>query len=935
MCYLYFIKITPQFAITDDLGIQEVYHNLLSNTDSFGILTTKRLPSQLAAFPLFLTIGQVNVEILKLPIELVVNEKHDMDQLINFHRMIFRDILDIKKNFFTHDNSNIRNSYIIVPTIANLSINWSIVRSYQKLLLPEELSSKAKCKIQFDSSEYLHTVINPSYRQNLKHNYLVTHILGSQTPLSPFPEIQYSNYRDYYEKRYNLLIMNEEQFLVQVTGITTSLNLLNPGMKEDDRVRKLAKRTQQIVFVPELCHNFMFPGALWLKALLLPSILHRLHYLLLAESIRRDMSVILGIEIECSEYMPLEVVEAQSNENEKDAKFAKGAKEMRMETDDTVSNSVTSSHPGVYQSDVDFDRNVNEIVPKILHDYAKFCADFDSALPKGGNSNKKEGAREEQEIISFAEEDKVIPRVSLRSKYQIAILKLDKEGENVTLQQRDILQALTTRASGDIFDQERFEVLGDSFLKFSVSLFVYKNHSDLHEGHLTALKGQIVSNRNLFYCADKFNLGGLIKIDQFQPKVYWLPPLFGLPMNLKTYMSDNNISATALHNLKLTADQIEDERQLDDAQLLKFILESPQCDNDQDETVKTSANSMLNYVNQQLCGDKTIADTVEALLGVCVKTVGVTKSFNFLSYFNILPDNADNHLPDLMSVQIPCVSFRPDVGAQDIDNLLINYQILEETLGYKFKDRTYLLQAVTHPSYQRNRITDCYQKLEFLGDSVLDFLITLYIYERCGTMDPGKLTDLRAALVNNTTLACITVKYKFYSHLLYDSAALSEKILNFVHYQRRMNHKITDQVYLLIDETDKCDIDDKENNALAEWIDVPKALGDMLESLIGAIFLDSRNNLKVVWKVIYNLMAAEITEFMKNVPIQIVRQLYEFPGAFPKFSEPIVRDLFVIVPLSFTFKNEIVTVKGIGENKHNAKKDAAKIALRKLHGRDN
>lgn len=44
---------------------------------------------------------------------------------------------------------------------------------------------------------------------------------------------------------------------------------------------------------------------------------------------------------------------------------------------------------------------------------------------------------------------------------------------------------------------------------------------------------------------------------------------------------------------------------------------------------------------------------------------------------------------------------------------------LERRLDYKFRDRSFLLQAVTHASYSANRVTDCYQRLEFLGDAVL------------------------------------------------------------------------------------------------------------------------------------------------------------------------------------------------------------------------
>lgn len=47
---------------------------------------------------------------------------------------------------------------------------------------------------------------------------------------------------------------------------------------------------------------------------------------------------------------------------------------------------------------------------------------------------------------------------------------------------------------------------------------------------------------------------------------------------------------------------------------------------------------------------------------------------------------------------------------------------LERRLDYKFRDRSFLLQAITHSSYSVNRVTDCYQRLEFLGDAVLGTL---------------------------------------------------------------------------------------------------------------------------------------------------------------------------------------------------------------------
>jgi endoribonuclease Dicer len=55
----------------------------------------------------------------------------------------------------------------------------------------------------------------------------------------------------------------------------------------------------------------------------------------------------------------------------------------------------------------------------------------------------------------------------------------------------------------------------------------------------------------------------------------------------------------------------------------------------------------------------------------------------------------------------------------ELSRLLDGYHVFEERIGYKFRDRSYLLQSLTHASYSPNRLTDCYQRLEFLGDAVL------------------------------------------------------------------------------------------------------------------------------------------------------------------------------------------------------------------------
>lgn len=341
---------------------------------------------------------------------------------------------------------------------------------------------------------------------------------------------------------------------------------------------------------------------------------------------------------------------------------------------------------------------------------------------------------------------------------------------------------------------------------------------------------------------------------------------------------------------------------------------------------------MLQFIGQQSVADKTCADCIEAILGCCVEAIGVERSFKALELFGIIPQRPDFVITEMLSLKLTSPRIRTNIRDIDVDAFLINYRELEKSIGYKFNDRAYLLQALTHPSFPTNRITGCYQQLEFLGDAVLDFLITSYIYEQCPHMDPGTLTDLRSALVNNVTLACLCVRYNLHKHILSQNAALSETISLFQAFQEKNKHEVTEHVQLLRDEQDAQSACKhyKLADRIAEYIDVPKTLGDVFEALIGGIFLDSGNNLKITWEVIYGLMHKELNKFMLNVPIQVVRKLYEYPNANPQFDDPYAEDDVVIVSLTFTCNGEIRSVYGCGTNKENAKRAAAKLALLKL-----
>ncbi len=81
---------------------------------------------------------------------------------------------------------------------------------------------------------------------------------------------------------------------------------------------------------------------------------------------------------------------------------------------------------------------------------------------------------------------------------------------------------------------------------------------------------------------------------------------------------------------------------------------------------------------------------------------------------------------------------------------------LESLIGYEFKDKSLLKQALTHSSYANeqkiNRSGD-YERLEFLGDAVLEVISSEFLFHKYPDLPEGKLTKLRASMVCEPSLA--------------------------------------------------------------------------------------------------------------------------------------------------------------------------------------
>lgn len=111
------------------------------------------------------------------------------------------------------------------------------------------------------------------------------------------------------------------------------------------------------------------------------------------------------------------------------------------------------------------------------------------------------------------------------------------------------------------------------------------------------------------------------------------------------------------------------------------------------------------------------------------------------------------------------------------EQLATDFGPLEERLGYVFKDKSLLISALTHRSYLNEHADFPYEhneRLEFLGDAVLEVVVTEHLYRNFANPE-GELTNWRAALVNAKTLAGIATQLAFEDYLLMSKGEAKDK----------------------------------------------------------------------------------------------------------------------------------------------------------------
>ncbi|XP_010261807.1 PREDICTED: endoribonuclease Dicer homolog 3a isoform X2 [Nelumbo nucifera] len=430
-----------------------------------------------------------------------------------------------------------------------------------------------------------------------------------------------------------------------------------------------------------------------------------------------------------------------------------------------------------------------------------------------------------------------------------------------------ILEALTTLRCCEKFSLERLELLGDSVLKYAVSCNLFLKYPKEHEGQLSARRSRAVCNSTLHKLGTNKKVQGYIRDSAFDPCRWAAPGQHSL----------RNVPCLC----GLDTHEVPLER--------KF----------QTEETSVAVGRVCDRGHRWMCS-KTISDCVEALIGAYFIGGGLTAALSLMKWLG-MDVEFDPILIDDVIRNSSLWSSMPKVN---------ELETLETKLCYSFSAKGLLLEAVTHPSVEEPGVGYCYQRLEFLGDSVLDLLITCHLYQSHKDVDPGELTDLRSANVNNENFAQVAVRHNLQQHLQHGSGLLLTQITEYVK-----------------------SASGPSNETMSLRAKVPKVLGDLVESIAGAILMDTKLNTDEVWRIFKPLLSPIITpDRLELPPLRELNETCDSLGYFIK-EKCTNKGELVHAELWLQMEDILLIGEGCERSKKAAKGQAASYLLKELKER--
>lgn len=233
----------------------------------------------------------------------------------------------------------------------------------------------------------------------------------------------------------------------------------------------------------------------------------------------------------------------------------------------------------------------------------------------------------------------------------------------------------------------------------------------------------------------------------------------------------------------------------------------------------------------QKISEKTIADVLEALVGASVISEGPSGGCKLARKFlgEEFEDNWAKYC-EIWNYHITFASRQPQIGS----SMLSSISAIESSIGYVFNNKVYAAQSLVHSSF--SGAFECYQRLEFLGDSVVGFLACKFLYSLKPEMDPGQMTVAKSMLVCNQFLGVIALNLSLPKHMRHMNENLAQAVTLFNEDFERIQFNVV---------AEPKEVGDLFWNQLETC---PKTIADLYESLMGAIFLDSGFDIDACWK---------------------------------------------------------------------------------------
>ncbi|PFK46096.1 ribonuclease III [Bacillus cereus] len=223
------------------------------------------------------------------------------------------------------------------------------------------------------------------------------------------------------------------------------------------------------------------------------------------------------------------------------------------------------------------------------------------------------------------------------------------------------------------------------------------------------------------------------------------------------------------------------------------------------------------------------------------------------------------------------------------------FKTFQQKIGITFRDEKLLIQAFTHSSYvneHRKKPHEDNERLEFLGDAVLELTVSQYLFQKYPTMSEGELTKLRAAIVCEPSLV------RFANELSFGNLVLLGK-----------------------------------GEEMTGGRERPALLADVFEAFIGALYLDQ--GLDTVWGFLKEIVYPKINEGAFSHVMDYKSQLQELiqRDGSGNIEYQILQEKGPAHNREFVSRvtlNNVALGLGSGKSKKEAEQQAAAEALKKL-----